>query len=199
MQTPLTTLNADQALQRLIEGNQRYADMRPLHPHQSLTHRQSLLQGQHPFAAVLSCSDSRVPSEIIFDQGLGDLFIVRMAGHVLDDLVLASLEFAVYALHVPLVVVLGHASCGAVAAAVRGQPMPGRLSQLAEVLQPAVEAARDQPGDLLENAIRANSHITAQALAGQSTILAEGVAAGRVKIVPAYYDLAEGRVEILGD
>lgn len=102
-------MNSEQALKRLLIGNRRYSALRQVHPRQTGTHRQTLVEGQHPFAAILSCSDSRVPSELFFDQGLGDLFIVRTAGHTVNELVRASLEYAVFALHVPLLLVLGHA------------------------------------------------------------------------------------------
>lgn len=106
--------NPEKGLAALVEGNRRYQAQRLTHPHQNAARRAALAAGQHPFAAVLSCADSRVPPEIVFDQGLGDLFVVRVAGNITDDVVLGSLEYAVEHLHVPLVVVLGHYKCGAV-------------------------------------------------------------------------------------
>lgn len=190
-------LNGAAALERLLAGNRRYVAMRQLHPRQTPAHRQTLVEGQHPIAAVLSCSDSRVPSELIFDQGLGDLFIVRMAGHAVNELVLASLEFAVHVLQVPLVLVVGHEQCGAVAAAIRDQPAPGHIPALARALQPAVTAARELPGDLLENAIRSNARLTAGQITADSPVLQAAVADGRVTIAAAYYDLHTGSVELI--
>lgn len=184
-------------MERLLEGNRRYAAMRQLHPHQDQRHRRAVLEGQQPFAVILGCSDSRVPSELIFDQGLGDLFIVRVAGHVLDDYVLASLEFAVHVLATPLVVTLGHSQCGAVNAAISGSSMPGHISQLAKGVRPAIEAAQHLPGDLWENAIRVHTRLTAAQLPVRSPILAQAVQEDRIKIVAAYYDLATGLVTVL--
>ncbi|MFQ3565965.1 MAG: carbonic anhydrase [Aggregatilineales bacterium] len=190
-------LTADQALERLLIGNRRYIAMRQLHPRQSVVHRQHLVQGQHPFAAILSCSDSRVPSELIFDQGLGDLFIVRTAGHAVDDLVLASLEYAVFALQVPLVMVLGHTACGAVTSVMEAHALPGHLPKLAASLKPALAPIDAEAKDALEQAIRVNSLYTAAFLAKNSLIFQEAIAKGRVKIVAAYYALSTGEVQLL--
>lgn len=186
-----------QALDNLIIGNRRYAAMRQVYPRQTLARRHTLLNGQEPFAVILSCSDSRVPSELIFDQGLGDLFIVRTAGHVINDLVIASIEFAVHALNVPLVMVLGHAQCGAVTSAITGHDMPGNIPHLIHSILPAVESVKDQHGDLLANAIRANSHLCAAHLTSASSVINEAVEQGQVLVVSAFYDLGTGNVEIL--
>lgn len=196
-QSDTSPMNYSQALARLIEGNRRYVAMRQQYPRQTLAHRQILLEGQRPFAAVLSCSDSRVPSELIFDQGLGDLFVVRIAGHVPSPLVLGSLEFAVHSLEVPLVMVVGHSQCGAVSAVIKGETMPGHIHRLTEVLQPAVDAVRTLPGDLLDNAIRESSRMTVGYLLEQSPILRQAVDEDRIKVVPAYYSLKDGSVEVL--
>jgi carbonic anhydrase len=188
---------ADQALERLLIGNRRYIAMRQVHPRQTELHRQTLVEGQHPFAAILSCSDSRVPSEIIFDQGLGDLFIVRTAGHAADALVLASLEYAVLALAVPLIMVLGHAHCGAVKAVMNDQAQAGHLPHLAARLRPALADLPSEANDALDNAVRQNARFTAAALAAESAILGDAQAAARLKIVPAHYDLATGAVALL--
>ncbi len=191
------SIHSEEALERLLVGNRRYAAMRQLHPRQTIMHRQTLVDGQNPIAAILSCSDSRVPSELIFDQGLGDLFIVRTAGHVVNELVLASLEYAVYVLHVPLLLVVGHARCGAVTAVMDAQVMPGHLPNLADHLRPAFNAVDRGADDAIEQAIRANSRLTAAALTRTSTILDDAVQAHRLKIVAARYDLSTGRVELL--
>lgn len=195
MQTPAIT--SEQALEKLMEGNRRYAAMRQQYPRQTSAHRHALLDGQYPFAVILSCSDSRVPSELVFDQGLGDLFIVRTAGHVVNDLVLGSIEFAVHALHVPLVMVLGHSQCGAVTSAIAGQGMPGHITHLIETIQPAVTSVQNQEGDLLENAIRANARLSAAHITAASPVISQAVGEGRVRVVPAFYYLASGSVEIL--
>src|SRR5262245_58593416 len=114
----ILAMSGDQALQQLLEGHRRYVTGNPLHPHQTAVHRAAIAQHQHPIAIIFGCSDSRVPVEIIFDQGLGDLFVIRLSGHVLTDAALGSIEYAVEELGVPLVMVLGHQRCGAVSAAV---------------------------------------------------------------------------------
>lgn len=195
MQPP--TERCEKALEKLMSGNRRYAAMRQVHPRQTSTHRHTLLEGQHPFAVILSCSDSRVPSELIFDQGLGDLFIVRTAGHVVNDLVIASIEYAVYALDVPLVMVVGHAQCGAVSSTINGGTPPGSIPHLVECIQPAVESVRDAEGDFLANAIRANSRLCASQIVAESAVIAKAVANGTLRVVPAFYDLATGSVELL--
>lgn len=193
----MQSITPDQALEKLMIGNRRYVAMRPLHPRQSQTQRQVMLEGQHPFAAILSCSDSRVPSELIFDQGLGDLFIVRTAGHVTDDLIIASLEFAVHVLEVPLIIVMGHAHCGAVAAAINGESLPGLMGAIASDLQPAVDLTRSESGSQLENVTHAHSQCTAERLTRESAILRDAVHAGKLKIVPAYFDLKTSSVLLL--
>lgn len=193
----MRSLSADEALEELLAGNRRYIAMRQLYPRQNQMRRQALLDGQYPFAAVLSCSDSRVPSELIFDQGLGDLFIVRTAGHVIDPLILGSLEFAVHVLRVPLIVVMGHAQCGAVTSAVKGQSLPGNIRAIAEALQPVIAGVRDSAGDPVLNATHANAIHTADRLIHDSAILAEAAAQDRLKIAPAYFDLKTSTVQRL--
>ncbi|MCU0514119.1 MAG: carbonic anhydrase [Anaerolineae bacterium] len=190
-------MHAQEALERLMAGNRRYAAMRQLHPHQTNFHRQTLVDGQHPFAAILSCSDSRVPAEIIFDQGLGDLFIVRTAGHAIDTLAMASLEYAVLALEVTLLMVVGHSACGAVTAVVKDQPLPGHLPALAEHIRPALTGLDRTAGDVLKQAIRANTRFAAAYLARHSTIIGEAVGADRLQIATGYYDLTTGQVDLL--
>lgn len=193
----MTLPSSDEALQRLMIGNRRYVAMRPLHPRQNQTHRQAMLEGQHPFAAILSCSDSRVPSELLFDQGLGDLFIVRTAGHVISEVVIGSIEYAVFVLEVPLIMVMGHTQCGAVTSAVKGGELPGSIAVLAEKLHPVVERVRHQEGDILANAIKANAVQTARDLVASSAIIAAAVEAGRLMVVPACFDLESSAVELL--
>ncbi len=190
-------LTAEEALRRLIEGNQRYVAGTPSHPDQTNQRRAELAGGQTPFAVVLTCSDSRVAPELFFDQGLGDLFVIRNAGNVLDDHVLGTMEYAVEHLHVGLIVVVGHAKCGAVSAAVAGGEVPGHIRSLVESIEPALEEAKNEPGDKVDNGVRANALRTAGILPRVEPILKAAAQAGKLTVVAARYDLASGQVEIL--
>jgi carbonic anhydrase len=138
-----------------------------------------------------------VASEIIFDQGLGDLFDIRVAGNFIDNVVLGNMEYAVLELGVPLLVILGHERCGAVKAALDGKPVPGHISSLVAAIKPAVYATKGQPGDPWDNAVRANVKMTVNKLKALSPILAKAVKAGTLKVVGARYDLDSGKVEII--
>ncbi len=187
-----------EALLQLIVGNLRYVSGHLRSPHQTVERRQELTSGQHPIAAILSCSDSRLPPEVIFDQGLGDLFVVRVAGNVaaFDDVV-ASLEYAVEHLEVPLVMVLGHQKCGAITAALQGGEAEGSLAELMEALHPAVEKAKSMSGDKLENAIRTNVKLTRLKMVADSEILSHAVEGRKVDLVGAYYSLDTGKVDLI--
>ena len=189
---------AKAALFQLMVGNLRFAAGTPKHPHQDPQRRQELSAKQSPLAAILCCSDSRVPPEIIFDQGLGDLFIVRVAGNAaaFSD-VIASLEYAVDHLHTPLVLVLGHQNCGAVTAALEGAELEGSLGKLIAAIKPAVELSQHQPGDRLDNAIRTNIQLSLKNILKFSPIIATAVQHGEVELSGAYYSLHSGRVEFL--
>lgn len=190
-------LNGKEAVARLQEGNKRFADGKNVHPNQGAARRSEVFEAQAPFAAILGCSDSRVPLEVIFDQGIGDLFVIRVAGNVADDIVSASIEYAAEHLHVPLVVVLGHQNCGAVQAAVKGGHVPGHIPSLLDALQPAVEKGKAQSGDdLVDQAVRANIRLTADAIR-DSGLLSKMVKDGELEVVGAYYSLETGRVEFL--
>ena len=195
-------LSADQTLQMLMEGNKRYVAAKSLRPNQSAQRRGEVAKDQNPFAVILGCSDSRVPPEIIFDQGLGDLFVIRLAGNVADNLALGSIEYAVDHLGAPLVMVLGHSRCGAVSAAVqvveKGAQTPGHIASLVEVIWPAVNKMRGRPGDLLDNAITANVALVVERLKATPPTLSEFVQKGKLRIVGARYDLDTGAVERLG-
>lgn len=191
------SLTGDQALNKLVSGNKRYVDSTLSHPHQTASRRSELAAGQHPFAIILGCADSRVAPEIIFDQGLGDLFVIRVAGNIVDDAILGSIEYAAEHLHTPLMVVLGHSNCGAVGATVAGGELEGHLPSLAEAIQPAVEQARGQEGDLLDNAVRANANMVAEQVKASEPVLAHLVKAGKLKVVAARYDLDSGKVDFL--
>ena len=146
---------------------------------------------------MLTCSDSRVAPELFFDQGLGDLFVIRNAGNVLDDHVIGSMEYAVEHLHAPLIIVVGHEKCGAVSATVSGAEAPGHIRSVVESIAPAFEKSKSQPGDKVDNAVRANAQQTADILKQAEPILKESQSAGHLSIVAARYDLGTGRVEIL--
>jgi carbonic anhydrase len=190
-------LTGEQALQQLIEGNDRFVADKSIHPDQTKERRVALASGQNPIAIVFTCSDSRVAPELFFDQGLGDLFVIRNAGNVLDDHVIGSMEYAVEHLHVPLIIVVGHAKCGAVTAAVAGGEVPGHIHSIVDDLAPAVEQTKDLPGDKVDNAVRANALRAAGILSQVGPILKEAVSRTNLLIVAARYDLTTGKIEIL--
>ncbi len=180
-----------EALQRLLEGNARYVSNRPEHPNS----RPSAAP-QHPIAVILSCSDSRAPSEIIFDQGIGDLFVVRVAGNTYDKMLLETIDFGVENLGARLILVVGHDQCGAVAAAVKSYPDP-HAGEMIRNIYPAVKDAKDAHGDQGSAAISINAILVAARLAAEPQ-LSHLVAHGKLKILPARYETATGRVKILG-
>ena len=189
------------ALQRLLEGNARYAQNISTNKDFSAG-RAARAAGQYPIAGLLSCSDSRVAPELAFDQGPGELFVVRVAGNFVNDDGLASLEYGVAVLGIPLIVVLGHSSCGAVAAAIKvtqeGKTLPGHLPELVAAIKPAVELAIAQkPADLLAASITENVRRNVAVLQGATPILAEAVQSGKVKVVGGVYDIATGKVALV--
>jgi carbonic anhydrase len=192
-------ITAEQDLQKLMDGNARFVSGDVEHPNQSAERRDEVIAGQHPFAIVVGCSDSRVPPEIIFDQGIGDIFIIRTAGQVLDDAALGSIEYGAEHLGVPLVVVLGHDSCGAVEATVEGGEAPGHIANLVEAIQPAVDEARNvaSEDELLNASIDINIENIVDQLETSEPILSELVEKGELTIVGARYHLDSGEVEIL--
>lgn len=188
------------AWKALREGNERFVAGRPAHPCQGIERRAALADGQRPTAVVFGCGDSRVAAEIIFDQGLGDMFVVRTAGHVIDSAVLGSIEFAVVVLDVPLIVVLGHDSCGAVRAALSalddGDIPGGYLRDVVERVTPSIlTGRRDGLSTVDEFEARHVSETVAQ-LVARSTAIAERVEAGSLAIVGATYHLADGQVAL---
>jgi len=185
------------ALNKLIAGNKRYLAGNMQHPHQAKQRREDLATGQQSFACVLSCADSRVPPEIVFDQGLGDLFVLRVAGNVVNDMIVGSLEYAVDHLGASLIVVLGHKRCGAVSATVQGGEAPGKIGSLIQAIQPAVDAVKDQTGDIVDNAVRENIKRGVQQLKSAAPVLLEKANAGQLQIVGAFYSLDTGEVVLL--
>jgi carbonic anhydrase len=189
-------MNTNRALEKLMAGNQRYVTDQLVHHHQSGRRMRALATGQHPFAVILGCADSRVPPEIIFDQGLGDLFVIRVAGNILDDAILGSIEYAVEELGTSLVLVVGHERCGAVAATVKHAEVAGHISTLINAIQPAVDRAKNEPGDLIDNAVRANIKLVVEQLKSSMPV-AELVQQDRLKIFGGQYNLNCGSVEII--
>ena len=187
-----------QALQRLIEGNQRFASSAPPQADVSEGRRAEQASGQRPFAAIVSCSDSRVPTEIIFDQGLGDLFVCRLAGNIVDIGVAGSVEYAVAVLGVSLIFVLGHESCGAVKAAVDvvsgAALISPNIDEIVHAIRAPVERARGLPGDLLQNAIQENVRFGMRRLLAEPE-LAPFLADGRIQVAGGEYNLSTGVVD----
>jgi carbonic anhydrase len=202
--TAASGISADEALRLLKEGNARYVEGKPQHPHQDRARRAlTAAQGQHPLATVLTCSDSRVPAEIIFDQGIGDIFVIRVAGNVAATDEIGSIEYAVDHLAAPLVVVLGHSQCGAVTAVVDDTKLPPNIASLVAPIKPAVDKARADNPDaakdvLLQAAITDNVWQAVEDMLRQSPIIREKVKDGRVQVVGALYDLDSGQVQWLG-
>jgi carbonic anhydrase len=185
------------ALQRLKDGNARFAADRLAAKDLGNARRRELAKGQHPFAVILGCADSRVAPELIFDQGLGDLFVLRVAGNVTDSDLRGSIEYAVEHLQVPLIVVLGHEECGAVEAALAGKPLPGNLGQLIQRVYLGKESAEGGK-NALPRATWANAMHSAQELTARSSAIKEFVDRGRVRIAVGVYSLKTGQVEWRG-
>ena len=191
------TISFDKAFKQLKDGNERFVQGKMIHPHQDAERRGELTENQKPFAIVVSCSDSRVPTEIVFDQGIGDIFAVRVAGNIIDNTQLASIEYAVKYLGASLIVVLGHGQCGAVNAAIKGYDEPNYIEKIVKQIQPAVKAARAEKGDLLENAIKENVKMMDRKMEVSGNVLPQQIRDGRVRILGAYYHLDSGEVEFL--
>ncbi len=185
----------EQVLQLLREGNQRFAGGCPVHPRCSAERRTELVMLQRPMAAVVCCSDSRTPPEILFDQGIGDLFVVRTAGNVLDEVGFGSLEYAVQFLEISCIVVLGHTRCGAVMAAASGVLPRGHLARVVHAIHPSLERGRNLPGDAVLNTILENVRMTVDAVRTCPEVLSTAYDAGELTVVGALYHLETGVVE----
>jgi carbonic anhydrase len=188
---------SDIALKRLLDGNQRFIDEKRQNPNQSRLRLAETAVAQYPFASVLGCADSRVPAEIVFDQGLGDLFVVRVAGNVASQTAIGSLEFSTAVLGTQLIIVMGHSRCGAVSAAIKGDPLPGRIGVFVEEIKPAVERVRQKTGDIEQNSMISNVQYQVERLQESSSLLGGLIRQGKLKIVGGRYDLATGKVTIL--
>lgn len=189
----------EEAQQKLVEGNERFVKHKVKHPDQGVERLKEVAEGQHPFAVVLGCADSRVPPEVVFDQGLGDLFVVRVAGNSPDDEVIGSIEYAVEHLGASLIVVLGHEKCGAVKAAVDGGKPEGHVGALLDPIKPAVAEAKKMAGDVVHNAVSLHVRHVVEQLRYNKPILAEEVEHGKIRVVGAAYDLDTGRVGWIGE
>lgn len=197
--------SGDEALRLLLDGNGRFVAGRSTRSCRAPDDFNATAEGQTPIAAIVGCADSRVSPEILFDQGVGDLFVVRVAGNVVagaGDTVKGSIEYAVAELGVPLIVVLGHSNCGAVKAAIKhinaSDPLPGAIAGLVALIKPAVVKSRGESGDKLDNAIRANVDASVTRLRTLEPIVAKAITQGRVQVVGATYDLRTGKVTVLG-
>ncbi len=186
----------EQALQLLIEGNERFVKRERKNPNQTMTRLEEVAKAQKPFASILGCADSRVPSEIIFDQGFGDLFVCRVAGNIATPEETGSLEFGSVVLGSKVIMVLGHKRCGAVEATIKGAQVPGQIATLLAAIKPGIEASKNLPGDRLENACKANIVTQIEKLK-TSPLLWKLVLDKKLIIVGGYYDLDTGRVNIL--
>jgi carbonic anhydrase len=188
--------NPDAALQMLIDGNQRFVNNMRQNPNQDFTRITQVAPSQAPFAAILGCADSRFPAEILFDRGFGDIFVCRVAGNVATPEEIGSLEFGTLVLGAKVLMVVGHESCGAVKAAITGGELPGQIGSLTKAIKPAVESSKNQAGDKVENAVKANVRLQASRLK-DSPVINQLIQEGKLKIVGGYYDLDTGKVTIV--
>ncbi len=196
--------NADEALKALMEGNKRFVNSLKKGPGRSSKRRKELAAGQNPFVSILACADSRVAPEIIFDQGLGDLFVVSVAGNIVNFTnygIQGSLEYGALVLGTPLIMVLGHSECGAVAAAIeslqKDTQFPGSINDIAQSIEPAVEKAKAEKGNLLLNSIISNVQMGVNKLNNSDPVISDLVKKGKVKVVGANYDLKTGEVKLI--
>jgi carbonic anhydrase len=187
-----------------MEGNKRFASGQATSPRRQPKHFRALAAAQHPHSIVVACADSRVVPEVLFDAGIGDMFVVSVAGNVVDSagvVVSGSIEYAVAELNVPLIMVLGHSDCGAVKAAMQKieakEALPGDIDGLVDLIEPAVLKSKGRPGDPLANAIRENVSIGVERLKGLDPIIAPATREGKVKVVGGVYDLATGKVTLI--
>src|SRR5205823_5832954 len=189
---PAPSVDADAALAKLKEGNARFSSSKVSQGKPTAAKRAETAQAQHPFAIILGCADSRTSPEIIFDQNIGDLFVVRTAGNLVDDHALGSIEYAVEHLGARLIVVLGHERCGAVAAALASETAPGHVQSLVRDIQPAVKAMKGKEGDVTDLTIAENARMMAAKIRSEATL---GELAKEVRVISAVYDLDTGKIE----
>jgi carbonic anhydrase len=192
-------MHADEALNRLLDGNGRFVAgnlNQPTGP-ELVQRRQTLAREQKPFAVIVGCSDSRVPPELIFDVTLGEIFVIRTVGEMVDTVALGSIEYAIEHLGTRLIVVIGHQRCGAISAAVSRATQGGDIPMVLNAILPVVEATKDHPGDPIDNAVRAGAREIVRRLQITGPIIPPRVQSGEVTVVAAYYSLDSGQVELL--
>lgn len=187
---------AKSAIEQLMNGNERFVDGKPLHPNQDIQDREKLTGQESPIAIIVDCSESQVPPEIIFDQGIGDIYVIRVGGNVVGPIESDSIEFGARILKTPLILVLGHQNCHIVESVLNGNASIDELDHIALYMAPALERARTQEGDILENAIKANAQLTAQRLT-LNPVLSELVHEKQLTIMAAYYNTTSGKVDLL--
>lgn len=196
--TNIDNLSAKDAIQKLKDGNKRFVKVKSQHPDESKERRVEMLKGQHPFVVILSCSDSRVPPELIFDQGLGDIFEIRNAGNVLNEHVIGSIEYAVMHCGVKLIVIMGHQDCGAIAATLSGVSETKYIKALEDSIKPAIDDCKEQGLEInSDNVVKAHVMQDIEELMAQDTELVKYMKEHDVKIVPAYYHLDSGKVDFM--
>lgn len=190
----MENLSWREALERLQVGNERFVAEKLQSTNNDDSRRKSLTEGQHPYAIVLSCADSRVVPELAFDTGLGEIFVIRVAGNIANTSTLASIEYAVAHLGVNLILVLGHESCGAVTAAIQGGDNGYNLNHLLAHIQPAISASEDPS---INGVVKTNASLTATSMVQRSPIILDRVEDGSLKVLPSYYNLGSGKVDFL--
>lgn len=194
----VSNLSAEEALNKLKQGNERFVQLHQKHPDETKQRRKEMIKGQHPFVVILSCSDSRVPPELIFDQGLGDIFEIRNAGNVLNKHVIGSIEYAVMHCGVKLIIIMGHQDCGAIGATLSGVSETEYIKALEDSIQPAVNNCKLKGLEVnSDNVVKAHVMQDIEELMTQDTELVKYMKQHNVKIVPAYYHLDSGKVEFL--
>ncbi len=194
----IENLSAQKALDKLKKGNERFVTSHQQHPDESVSRRKEMMNGQHPFVVILSCSDSRVPLELIFDQGFGDLFEIKNAGNVLDDHVIGSIEYAVMHCGVKLIVIMGHQDCGAIKATLSGVSETKYIQSLEDSIQPAIEDCKKNGLEVnSDNVVKAHIMQDIKELMEQDHYLINYMKENNVKIMPAYYHIDSGKVDFL--
>jgi carbonic anhydrase len=189
-------ITPDQAIKKMMAGNKRFVTQKRKSPNQTGLRLKEVAKGQKPYAAILGCADSRVPGEIVFDQGLGDLFVVRVAGNIATPEEIGSLEFGTLVLGAKVIMVLAHSKCGAVDATIKGASVPGKIGSLLEAIKPAVEKTEGKGGDRLVNATKQNV-LEQIAKLKESEVISNLISEGKLKIVGGYYDLETGKVSMV--
>jgi len=192
-QTPATP---QEALQLLVQGNARFVNNMRQNPNQTLARVAQVAPSQTPFAAILGCADSRFPAEILFDRGVGDIFVCRVAGNITTPEEKGSLEFGTLVLGAKVLMVIGHENCGAVKAAIEGGTLPGQIGELTKAIKPAVESSKNDPGNKVVNAVKANIRLQASRLK-DSPVISDLIQQGKLLVVGGYYDLDTAAVEVI--